>query len=275
MNYRHIFHAGNVCDVVKHTTFALAVASLRLRDKAFCVLDTHAGVGLYDLQDERAQKTGEAKAGIFRFLAAAPIPGLEDYDRILRETNAGDFRFYPGSPVIARRLLRPQDRLVLCELHDEDYAEAKKQFRNDKQVQIHHRDGYEALGAFLPPPEKRGLVFIDPPFEATDEFVLLAKALTLARARWPQGVFLAWYPIKERPAIWRFHEALMDSGMPKILCAEFVYRIEARADRLNGCGFIIINPPWKLDEKLNAVFPALHKAMETEHQETKIKWLAE
>jgi 23S rRNA (adenine2030-N6)-methyltransferase len=275
MNYRHIFHAGSICDVVKHAVLTLALASLRSKDKPFCVLDTHAGIGLYDLEDERARKTGEAEAGILRLLAAEPLPELDDYYRILRELNPDGFRFYPGSPLIERRMLREHDRLILCELHEEDYAALKKQFRNDDQAHIHHRDGYEALGAFLPPAEKRGLVLIDPPFEQTDEFAHLATVLIETQARWPQGTLLAWYPVKERPAVWGFHEALLAAGMPKMFYAEFIYQDETRADRLNGCGIVAVNPPWRLDEKLQRLFAALHKALKTDVHGVAVKWLTD
>jgi len=283
MNYRHAFHAGNICDVVKHAVLTLLIGHLRGKDKGFCILDTHAGAGLYDLNSERALKTGEAQNGIHRLLAAKPLPELAEYYRILAALNPGwqpggnapDFRLYPGSPVIAQQMLRPQDRLVLCELHEEEFKELKRQFRDGRQTQIHHRDGYEALEAFLPPPEKRGLVLIDPPFEDADEFVRLAQAAAAAYARWPEGMFMLWYPIKDRPAIWKFHEALIETDITKILCAEFIYEEETRSDRLNGGGHIIINPPWKLDGTLRALFPALHRALQTSYPGGEVRWLTE
>jgi 23S rRNA (adenine2030-N6)-methyltransferase len=280
VNYRHIFHAGNICDTVKHSVLALAIASLRVKEKGFCILDSHAGAGLYDLQDERAVKTGEAQKGILRLLQAPAIPGLADYYRILGELNSGvdifgpgTVRYYPGSPVIARHMLRPQDRLVLCELHEEEFGQLKRQFRHDAQTQIHHRDGYKALAAFLPPAEKRGLALIDPPFEDTEEFARLAETLKKIHARWREGSVIVWYPVKDRPAIWRFHEALIATGIPEMLCAEFIYDEETRGDRLNGCGFILVNAPWQLDEKLSALFPALHRAFGTTHRGVTVKRL--
>lgn len=287
MNYRHIFHAGNICDVVKHSLLVLCLDYLRLKDKEFFALDTHAGIGLYDLSDERASKTKEAETGIMRLLAASPLPQLASYYKTIQELNPGwsfepskgakttegNFKLYPGSPFFIQALMRSQDRLVLSELHPEDVASLRRTFYHNRQVHVHHRDGYEALNAFLPPPEKRGLVLIDPPFEKTNEFDQLALSLQEAYRRWPQGMFLAWYPIKERPSIWRFHEALIASGISKQLCTEFIYAEETRHDRLNGSGCIIINPPWQLDEKLPGLFKALHDILKTPYQGMTVKWL--
>ncbi|MDE1900126.1 MAG: 23S rRNA (adenine(2030)-N(6))-methyltransferase RlmJ [Alphaproteobacteria bacterium] len=282
MNYRHIFHAGNRCDIVKHAALTLILAHLRAKDKGFAVIDTHGGVGLYDLADPRAAKTGEADAGIKSLLNAAPLPALADYTAVLRKVNpawdgarAGGFRTYPGSPLIAFHMLRPQDRLEVCELHPEDAEALRLNSPADPRFRIHRRDGYEALGAFLPPPEKRGLILVDPPFEQPDEFDTLVERVAAAHRKWPTGIYMVWYPVKDRPALWKFHEALAKTGIGKILCAEFIYEPETRADRLNGSGLIIINPPWKLDEQLSALFPALHAAMKTTYAGTTIKWLAE
>ena len=282
MNYRHIFHAGNRCDVVKHAVLTLILAHLRAKDKGFAVLDTHAGIGLYDLQDPRALKTGEAEDGILSLLAAPSLPDLADYYAVLRKINplwngksAENFRVYPGSPLLAFHMLRAQDRLVACELHPEDAEALRLNAPADNRLQIHHRDGYEAIGAFLPPPEKRGLVLIDPPFEQPDEFESIVKRMTAAYRRWPTGIYMIWYPVKDRPAIWKFHEALAEAGIGKILCAEFVYEEEFRSDRLNGSGLIVINPPWKLDEQLSALLPALHRAMHTNHAGVTVKWVVE
>lgn len=281
MNYRHVFHAGNICDIVKHSVLTLAIEHLCAKESPFCVLDTHAGVGLYDLQEPRAQKTNEAQSGILRLLEAARIPELSGYYAVLKKLNldweketAEGFRYYPGSPLVTLQLLRPRDRLIACELHPDDAVELKRQLFPYRQAQSHQRDGYEALTAFLPPAEKRGLVLIDPPFEAQDEFERLADKLKTAHARWPQGIFMAWYPIKERPTIWRFHEALASSGIDKILAAEFVYQPETHADRLNGSGMIFINPPWQMNEKLAQLFPQIHNALQTIHSGDQIKWLS-
>jgi 23S rRNA (adenine2030-N6)-methyltransferase len=282
MNYRHIFHAGNICDVVKHAVLTTLITCLRSKSSAFCVLDTHAGTGRYDLHDLRAQKTSEAQTGILKLLTTSPLPELIDYYSILQKLNPNwnpvllettMFRYYPGSPLIAYHLLRPQDRLIACELHKEDARQLRQQFYNHNQVQIHCRDGYESLRAFIPPAEKRGLVLIDPPYEKFDEFERLTREVAEAYRHWAQGIFIIWYPIKERPAIWRFHETLIAAGIAKMLCAEFIFEKETRQDHLNGSGFILINPPWRMDKKLENLFAKLYEALQTNHRQSIIKWL--
>lgn len=281
MNYRHIFHAGNRCDVVKHAILTLVLKYLRSKDKGFAVLDTHAGIGLYDLDDPRAQKTGEADAGIRRLLDSPALPLLDEFYAVLRKMNplwdgqgVEGFRVYPGSPLFTFYNLRAQDRLIACELHPEDAEALRLSSPADKRMQVHFRDGYEALGAFLPPPEKRGLVLIDPPYEQEGEFEQIVERIAETYRHWPTGIYMVWYPVKDRPAIWGFHEALAATGIAKILCAEFVYEESSRADKLNGSGLIIINPPWKLDEELKELLPALHQAMGTEYEGTTVRWLS-
>ena len=276
MNYRHIYHAGNICDVVKHATLALLITHLRSKETGFTILDTHAGCGSYDLDDPRAQQTGEADTGVRKVWAsaAAATPELAPYLDVLRAINPDEvLRTYPGSPVLARRMMRPQDSLIACELHPEDAHILRRQFRGDAQAQVHHRDGYGAPKAFLPALKKRGLILIDPPFEQPDEFDALTHAAEAIHAALPQAVVALWYPVKERPTIWRFHEALLAAGLPKLLVAEFIFHPETRSDRLNGSGFIIMNPPWKLEEQLSVLFPALHALLETEAQESAVKRL--
>ena len=275
MNYRHIYHAGNICDVVKHAVLVMLLERLREKETPFAVLDTHAGAGLYDLDHPFSLKTAEADAGIDKLSEGEPIAELAQYEAIKATLNGGR-RFgslYPGSPLIISEMIRPVDRLIACELHPEDHQTLRKTMAPSPNAHIHQRDGYEALRALLPPPEKRGLVFIDPPFEVTDEFTRLVEATQTVATRWPQGQLAIWYPIKERPAIWRFHEQLVELGLPKMLLVEFIYQEETRADRLNGCGFIFLNPPWQFDTKLAAVLPKIHAALQTPYQGVTIKWL--
>ncbi|MEI7609350.1 MAG: 23S rRNA (adenine(2030)-N(6))-methyltransferase RlmJ [Rhodospirillaceae bacterium] len=270
MNYRHAYHAGNFADVVKHAVLALLLERLAAKPSPYFVLDTHAGIGRYDLASEAALKTGEAAAGIGRLLAApageATPPELTAYLGAVAALNDGSPpgempRWYPGSPRLTRALMRAGDRLVLAEAHPDDARTLKREFAGDAQVQVHHRDGWGALKAFLPPPERRGLVLIDPPYESADEADRLVAGLAAAHRRWPGGVYALWYPIKERPWVWRLHEALAATGIRRQLVAELTVFPEDDWRRLNGCGIIVINPPWQVDGAITGLLPRLHSAL--------------
>jgi 23S rRNA (adenine2030-N6)-methyltransferase len=280
MNYRHAFHAGNQADVVKHAVLAYLLDRLGNKPAPFFVLDTHAGIGRYDLDDDPAQRTGEALRGIRRLLAVPPaLPdSAKPYMAQLSAANSGmpldgNLRIYPGSPALVRGMMRPGDRLVLAELHSEDVETLRRNFRHDDQVAIHHMDGWLALKAHLPPKERRGLVVIDPPFEAPDEYERMVAALALAHRRWTTGVYLLWYPIKDRAGVWRFHQMLEDTGIPKMLAAELSWADDDRSDRLNGSGLIIVNPPWQTDDAMEELLPALHRAMDATAGGTASYWI--
>jgi 23S rRNA (adenine2030-N6)-methyltransferase len=259
VNYRHAFHAGNFADVFKHAILALLLKALHKKDTPFCYLDTHAGAGRYDLKHAAARKTGEYQQGIARLWAETALPAeLTDYLAAVRAVNRGEaLRFYPGSPRIARFFLRPQDRMVLLEQHPEEAAALKQEFAGDRQVVVHEQDGYQGLKAYLPPPERRGLVLIDPPYEAPDEFDRVVSGLRTAWGRWPTGVYAVWYPLKDRAPVAHFHRRLAAGGIPKILVAELGLYPEAPAFRLNGCGMVLVNPPWQLDDILRQLLPWL------------------
>jgi 23S rRNA (adenine2030-N6)-methyltransferase len=263
MNYRHIYHAGNFADVFKHVLLVALVESLLQKEKPFCYIDTHAGIGNYDLQQEQAQKTQESSGGIFKLLsleAASVIGPIDHYLQIVkawnREKNAADFRYYPGSPLLIRKLLRAQDQMVLTELHSEDVALLKQTFWHDPQVQIHHLDAYQALKAFLPPKLSRGLVLIDPPFEKSDEFTQIIQHVQLATRRWSSGIYAIWYPIKNIAEVNAFYQALIQTGIRKILCCEMHLPYFASSG-LNACGMIVIQPPWQWKEKITPILPML------------------
>ncbi len=284
MNYRHIYHAGNICDVVKHVTLLALLVHMRKKSTPFLVLDTHAGCGLYDLQDPAALKTGEAAAGIGRMLTPDLVEQLPDYAAALAGYNPGLLdggklnpnlcRYYPGSPLLVAARLRAQDRFVGCELHPEDYAALRRNVPRLPRHQLHQRDGYEALGAFLPPPEKRGLVLIDPPYELPDEFTVLADNLASAVLRWPQGMFAVWYPLKDRSAVWRFQESMANSGVRNQLLLEFTYDNSATT-RLFGSGMLIVNPPWQFAEIMAIHYGYLQKVLASSAGQTKIAWLVQ
>lgn len=262
MNYRHIYHAGNFADVLKHAVLARLVTYLQQKEKAFRVLDTHAGIGLYDLSSEEAQKTGEWRDGIGRLLDGdlpAPVAAiLEPYLATVRELNPGsELTRYPGSPKLVRMLFRPQDRLSAMELHPDDYETLHRLFDGDFQSRVTELDGWLALGAHLPPKEKRGLILVDPPFEIEGEYERLADGLAKGYRRFAGGTFCLWYPLKKNAPIKAFHEALKALEIPKMLCAELSVRSDRETTGLSGSGLIIVNPPFTLKGELDLLLPFL------------------
>lgn len=280
MNYRHAYHAGNFADVVKHAAVSRLVEYLKLKDRAFRVIDTHAGVGLYDLSSPEAQKTGEWRGGVGRLLEAelsAPAQALlGPYLDAVRAANPdGGVKRYPGSPLIVRHLLRPQDRLSAIELHPQDFQRLKTLFAGDFQVRAIELDGWLALGAHLPPKEKRGLVLVDPPFEREGEFDRLVDGLVRAHRRWPGGIYALWYPIKDRAAVRRFRERLGQSGIPKILDVAFEIRPASRDALFDGSGLVVVNPPFVFESEMSALLPDLCKALaEGPGAGWSVEWLA-
>lgn len=266
MNYRHIYHAGNFADVLKHAVLARLVTYMQGKDKAFRVLDTHAGIGLYDLSSEEAQKTGEWPDGIGRLLAEDLPPAvaavLEPYLKVIHELNPqGGLTHYPGSPKLARMLFRPQDRLSAMELHPDDYETLHRLFDNDFQSRITHLDGWLSLGAHLPPKEKRGIVLVDPPFEIEGEYERLVDGLEKAVRRFPGGVYCLWYPLKKNAPIAEFHKALKETGIPKMLCAELTVKSDRGTTGLTGSGLIVVNPPYTLKQELDVLLPFLKERL--------------
>ncbi|MGE5545484.1 MAG: 23S rRNA (adenine(2030)-N(6))-methyltransferase RlmJ [Solirubrobacterales bacterium] len=271
MNYRHAYHAGNFADVIKHAVLALVVEHLKKKDGAFLYLDTHAGIGLYDLESEQAGKTREWEAGIGRVMAEAEAPAeIRAYLDVVRGLPDGR---YPGSPWVVAASARPHDRLALCELHPEDNAQLKRLFAADRRVGVHHMDGYAALKALLPPPERRGLVLIDPPFEVKDEFERMRRGMAQGLKRWPTGLYALWYPIKARQPVERFLADLAMLGPGKLLVAEVMTRAGDDPATLNGCGLALINPPWKLDESLAALLPWLARVLSPVEGSHRLEWL--
>ncbi|MEP0708258.1 MAG: 23S rRNA (adenine(2030)-N(6))-methyltransferase RlmJ [Parvibaculum sp.] len=249
MNYRHAYHAGNFADVMKHGLLALVVEHLKKKDKPFFLLDTHAGTGMTDLSGEEAQKTGEYRQGIARILAADnPHPALAPCLAAIRALGGDPLTRYPGSPALMAHLARPDDRLAFCELHPEDAAALRANFRRDARVKTHEMDGYTALKAMLPPKERRGAVLIDPPFEDRAEFAALARALAEAHRRFATGTFLLWYPVKDPSVSGAFLESLAAEGPPKTLALE-LHVMAADPARMTGCGLVVVNPPFALTEK--------------------------
>jgi 23S rRNA (adenine2030-N6)-methyltransferase len=279
MNYRHAYHAGNFGDVLKHLVLATALEALGRKDTPYFFLDTHSGRGRYDLQSPEARKSAESANGIGRLAAAGGLPpAAARFVELVRNfdpANAERVVAYPGSPRLAAMLMRPLDRGALCELHPAEADALKREFHGDRRFGVHCRDGYEALTALVPPTEKRGLVLVDPPYEEQEtELLKVADALTAAQRHWPQGVYLAWYPIKLASTTRRFHERVRSAGASKALIAELCVHADDSRLSLNGSGMLLLNPPWQVDEALERALPAVHRALQPSGEgRTRVDWL--
>jgi 23S rRNA (adenine2030-N6)-methyltransferase len=271
MNYRHAFHAGGFADVVKHIVLVRILTWLQDKPGAFRVIDTHAGAGVYDLTGDEAQRTGEWLTGIARVMQArfseTVLPLVTPYLDIVRAFNPpAQLKAYPGSPLIARALLRPQDRLTACEVEPKARKHLIAALRRDTQARVVDLDGWTALPAFVPPKERRGLVLIDPPYEDKDEFTRLADGFTEAFSKWPTGSYLLWYPAKSRratDALARHVAEVAASGATpgKCLRLEFSAAPQAADSALVSAGLLLVNPPWMLMGELKAILHELEKPL--------------
>ena len=283
MNYRHAFHAGNHADVLKHVVLLALCEALTAKPSPCFALDTHAGRGLYKLDGEAAQATGEAQDGIARLQAEAPRdPAIQRYLTAVRacRTQHGGAA-YPGSPWLLGHALREADRIAACELHPEEAAVLKQHFAADPRIAVHARDGYAALKALLPPKHgaqkfARGLVLIDPPFEAQlGEFDIALAALAEGLARWPQGMFALWYPIKQGRALHPFRRAAARLPAKSALLLELLVRPDDSPLRMNGSGMLILNAPWQFDAAMRPTLDALRRALGEPGASARVEWLRE
>ncbi|MFM7378219.1 MAG: 23S rRNA (adenine(2030)-N(6))-methyltransferase RlmJ [Erythrobacter sp.] len=276
MNYRHAFHAGNSADVVKHALLIALVRALQLKPSALTLIDTHAGCGLYDLEGDEAGRTGEAASGVLRAFADAN-PLLGDYRAAVRAVNdsAGQPRLYPGSPRFLAQALREQDSLILNEKHPED-ARSLREAMKGTPAAIHQRDAYELWLAMLPTRTPRGLVVVDPPYEATDERARITATLAAAHRKWAHGVTVIWYPLKERPAHAVWKDKLRRLGIPKFLNVEHWLYDADQPGIYNGAGLFIVGPPYAFTQDLPPLLEALRASLAPEgHRGTlKAEWLA-
>lgn len=288
MNYRHAFHAGNHADALKHLVLLRLCAALTAKPAPVFALDTHAGAGLYALEGEEAGRTGEAEGGIGRLRTSADDPAgasghpaLHDYLQAVaacRTAHGPDA--YPGSPWLLAHALRAQDRIACCELREEEAALLRRAVGDDPRVAVHVRDGYAAMKALLPPKVgdtrfARGLVLIDPPYEAQlAEFDTALAALREALQRWPQAIYALWYPIKRRSALMPFYRAATALDAKSALVCELLVRPDDSPLRMNGSGLLILNAPWKFDSAIADGLTALRDALaEAEGGETRLTWL--
>jgi len=280
MNYRHAFHAGNFADVHKHSVLVRILVHLRRKPAAFRVIDTHAGAGRYDLLAPEPSRSGEWHDGIERVWEArrqqhGPDALLAPYLAAVVALNPdGRLRIYPGSPLIVKYLLRPQDRLIACEIEPRSAAALAAALRGDARAKAVAIDGWTALGAYVPPKERRGLVLIDPPFEDAADFMRLSSALDAAYRKWPNGIYLMWYPIKDRAAPDALARRLQKLALPNVLRCELTLGPPRAEAGLVGSGLIVVNPPFTLEPDLRIFMPALRAAL-SPRAASRIDWLAQ
>ena len=277
MNYRHAFHAGGFVDVMKHVTLTRLIEYLKLKPAAFRMIDTHAGIGRYSLTGDEAKRSPEWLDGIDRLFRAEIRPAaktlLQPYlDAVMSENPNGTLARYPGSPLLARRLFRPQDRLSALELHPADYRRLRDLFEGDVQVRVTELDGWLALNAYVPPKEKRGLVLVDPPFEEPGEWGRMVEGLGKAHRKWATGIYLLWYPLKEPREVNGFVADLKATGIARMLRAELTVA-PAVAGTLYGSGLIVVNPPYTLEGELRTVLPALAEVLQQGKAGHRLEWI--
>ncbi len=275
LSYRHLFHAGSFADVFKHVLLSRLLHAMNQKNKPYFYLDTHAGTGLYDLSHPWAQKGREYESGIKKLLDRDDVPAaMKPYLDIVRAENAdGRLRYYPGSPLIARRLIRPVDRIALAELNKTDCAELHELFARDKRVNVQLMDGYQSLKAHLPPKERRGLVLIDSSFDRSREFARIAAALHEAHTRWATGTYAIWYPMMGAGVIRGFEKQIEAAGIRKVLQFELSILPED-ASTMPGSGMIIVNPPWKFDTEMRTLLRWMWSALNVKGAGgVKVNWL--
>jgi 23S rRNA (adenine2030-N6)-methyltransferase len=266
MNYRHAFHAGNFADVVKHLALVSVLLQLRRKESPFVVIDTHAGRGAYDLDGEEARRTGEAATGVAKLTGLrSERPSLAAYLENVREN-----RHYPGSPLLAARLLRPQDRLVAIEKQPGEAAVLAEVLRPFPNARAEHGDGYSRLAKLLPPPERRGVVLIDPPYEDAGEFAAVGQAFAAALRRFAIGITLLWFPLKSRAAADALCGEVLATGAGKVLRLDLA-RAAASEERLTAAGLIVVNPPYGFAVDMRA---ALDELLPLLGAKARIEWVA-
>ncbi len=276
LSYRHSFHAGNHADVLKHTVQSLIIESLTEKEKAFLYLDTHSGAGRYQLTSAESEKTGEYLEGISRIWAASERPEiLTPYLDIVEKLNPdGELRYYPGSPLLAKELLRSQDQLIMTELHPSDYPRLVEEFTRDRRAEVLKEDGFQQLKSKLPPTSRRGFVLIDPPYELKTDYEAVVSGIVEGYKRFATGIYAIWYPVVSRTQINNMVEALRETEIRKILQIELGVQPDSEERGMTASGMIVINPPWKLEAQMQDIMPWLYQTLVPENQgHTLIEWI--
>lgn len=275
LSYRHSFHAGNHADVLKHITISLIVTALKKKEKPFSYIESHSGAGLYDLKSGHSLKTNEFKCGILRLWDIDnTFIALKPYIETIKSLNPADLNLYPGSPLIAKMLLRDKDKISLSELHPKDFESLKSNFKHRKKTVIQKIDGYKFINSQIPPKENRGIVVIDPSYEIKTEYTNCITSILQLYSKWNTGIYCLWYPVIKRANIDQMYHRLLQSNIKKILQIELLIRDDNNDIGMTGSGLFIINPPWKIDQEFQKILPILKDKMAPEQGSYTIDWLS-
>jgi len=276
LSYRHIYHAGNHADILKHITMSQICRHFIKKDSPFFYLDTHAGIGQYELNSEQAQKNKEYHSGISRLFSESAVPeAIEGLLEIVRDMNPTDqLEYYPGSPKVVDYYTRQKDKLHLCELHPNDYPLLAALFPQKRKANVVKENGFAAVKAMLPPPQKRGFVLMDPPYEVKKDYQFVVKSLEEGYKRFPQGTFAIWYPVLGRQQADHLLKSVKATNIRNILLLELNVRDTEKERGMAGSGMIIVNPPWTLEQDAREFMPFLSKTLaEDQEANYQITWI--
>ena len=276
LSYRHAFHAGNFADVLKHSVLVSVLNYMHKKDKGYAYIDTHAGAGMYQLLETYAQKTGEYKVGIEKLLNSNEWPSLlTPYCQLIRQINPDELSLYPGSPGIAKALLRKQDSSHLFELHPTDIQHLQAFCQDWRKVSINQQDGYKGLLKLLPPVTRRGVVLMDPPYEIKEDYHKAVSTLIAAHKKFATGTYILWYPVVKRSFIDTMEKSLIESGIKNILKTELCLQADNDEYGMTGTGLFIINPPWTLKKGLAEALPYLINSLSDQTKQKPFYTLAQ
>ena len=259
LSYRHAFHAGNFADVLKHAVLTNVLEYMTRKDKGYTYIDSHSGAGMYQLTEEYAQKTGEYKQGIAKLINNDDIPeALEEYIALIQSFNQSEeLKLYPGSPAVAKEFSRRQDSAHLFELHSTDINYLTEFCQRWSKSHVKQSDGYQGILSLLPPPSRRGVVLIDPPYELKEDYTKAVKTIISAYKKFATGTYILWYPVVKRELIDKMREQFIASDVKNVLQVEFCMQKDTDAYGMTGTGLYIVNPPWQLTQQLEAIMPYL------------------
>tara|TARA_R110001592_G_scaffold89519_1_gene263233 strand:+ start:2017 stop:2859 length:843 start_codon:yes stop_codon:yes gene_type:complete len=276
LSYRHAFHAGNFADVLKHSVLTLVLEYMTRKEKGFYYIDSHSGAGMYQLADEYAQKTGEYKDGIAKLIEQQDLPeAIEPYIDLVKGLNReqDELSLYPGSPGIARQFTRRQDSAHLFELHPTDIEHLKEYSQRWNKSHVKQSDGYQGVLGLVPPPNRRGVVLIDPPYELKEDYLKAVRTIVNAYKKFATGTYILWYPIVKRELVEQMQDAFVKSDVRNLLQVEYCQHADTQEYGMTGTGLFIVNPPWQLNSQLNEILPYLKTHLGSEESSYFVKQL--